>query len=260
MDTMEKIKELARWVADSSHLVVFTGAGISTESGIPDFRSPGGIWDRFDPDEFTYQKFLFDEEARKKSWELSRLSWPVIHDAKPNKAHLAIRELEELGKLAMVITQNIDDLHQKAGVPEEKVIELHGTTNYVYCIECGKRYARETIQEWLDEGDESPECDDCAGILKSATVAFGEPMPVEEVELAEEHARQCDLFIVVGSSLVVYPAAQLPLTAKRQGGRLVIINMSSTPHDAYADLVINGKAGEILPQLVEEVKELLKKS
>ena len=259
MDNLEKIKQVAQWILASSHLVVFTGAGISTESGIPDFRSPGGVWDRFDPDEFTYQKFLFDDEARRKSWELSQQSWPVIHEAKPNKAHLAIAELEQLGKLSVVITQNIDDLHQKSGVPEEKIIELHGTTKYVYCIECGKRYAREVIQEWLEAGDKSPECEDCSGILKSATVAFGEPMPVEEVEMAEKHAQECDLFIVVGSSLVVYPAAQLPLTAKRHGGRLVIINMSSTPHDAYADMVITGKAGNILPQLVAEVKEAMSK-
>jgi NAD-dependent deacetylase len=260
MDNSEKIRQVAQWVVEAKHLVIFTGAGISTESGIPDFRSPGGVWDRFDPDEFTYQKFLFDEEARRKSWEVSQQSWPVIREANPNKAHLAIAELEQLGKLEVVITQNIDDLHQRSGVPEEKIIELHGTTKYVYCIECGKRYSREVIQEWLDAGDQSPMCDDCSGILKSATVAFGEPMPVEEVEMAEKHAKECDLFIVIGSSLVVYPAAQLPLTAKRHGGKLVIINMSSTPHDAYADMVINGKAGEIMPQLVDELKELLSKN
>ncbi len=259
MDTMEKIRQVARWVVDAKHVVVFTGAGISTESGIPDFRSPGGIWDRYDPDEFTYQKFLFDEDARRKSWEVSQQSWPVIHGAKPNKAHMAIADLEKLGKLAVVITQNIDDLHQKSGVPEDKIIELHGTTKYVYCIECGKRYSREVIQDWLEAGDESPVCEDCDGILKSATVAFGEPMPVEEVELAEKHAKDCDLFIVVGSSLVVYPAAQLPLTAKRYGGKLVIINMSSTPHDAYADMAITGKAGDLLPKLVEEVKRIMNK-
>jgi NAD-dependent deacetylase len=153
-----------------------------------------------------------------------------------------------------VITQNIDNLHQESGIPKEKVIELHGTTQFVYCIECGKRYAREVIQEWLEQGEESPECEECGGILKSSTVAFGEPMPVKEVELAEKHASQSDLFIVIGSSLVVYPAAQLPLTAKRSGSKLMIVNMSPTPHDAYADMVIHGKAGEILPQLVQDVK------
>ncbi len=254
MDTKEKIREAARWIAASRHLVVFTGAGISTESGIPDFRSPGGIWDRFDSKEFTYQKFLTDPQARKNSWALSKTSWPVIRAAAPNAAHLAIRDLDRMGKLAAVITQNIDNLHQESGIPEDRVIELHGTSKFVYCIECGKRYSREVIQEWLEQGDESPECDECSGILKSATVAFGEPMPIQEVELAQKHASQSDLFIVVGSSLVVYPAAQLPLTAKRSGSKLVIVNMSSTPHDAYADMVIHGKAGDILPQMVLEAK------
>jgi len=254
---MNKIDAVSDMILQSKRIVVFTGAGMSTESGIPDFRSPGGIWDKFDPDEFTYQKFLSSEASREKSWDLSKLSWPVIANAEPNQGHYAIAELCRMGKLDCVITQNIDSLHQKSGVPEEKVIELHGTAKWVICLECGRRYPREQIQTRLESGEKVPRCDTCSGILKVATIAFGQPMPEKETRKAEIGASTCNLFLVAGSSLVVYPAAQMPLIAKESGARLVIINLTPTPHDHYADIIINEKIGQVLSRIVELAKAKL---
>lgn len=252
---VDKIDIVANMILESRRIVVFTGAGISTESGIPDFRSPGGIWDRFDPDEFTYQKFLSSQVSREKYWEFSKLLWPIIAEAKPNRGHYAIAEFNHLGKLDCVITQNIDGLHQKSGVPEEKVIELHGTLRWVICLECGRRYPTEEIQRRLGSGERVPRCDGCGGIVKPAIISFGQPMPEKETREAERRSSGCDLFLVAGSSLVVYPAAQMPLIAKDSGARLVIINLAATPHDRYADIVINEKTGEALPQIVERVSK-----
>ena len=255
---MNQINTIASMALGAKKMVVFTGAGHSTESGIADFRSPGGIWERFDPREFTYQKFLLNEANREKYWEFSKLLWPTIDEAEPNRGHYAIAELHHLGKLDCVITQNIDNLHQKSGIPEEKVIELHGTMKWVICLECGSRYPREEIQRRLELGENVLRCDSCGGILKPATVAFGQPMPEKETREAERRAAACDLFLVAGSSLVVYPAAQMPLIAKDNDAKLVIINLEPTPHDHYADVVINGKTGDILPQIVGQVKAGLK--
>ncbi len=255
---MNKIDSVSDMVLQSKKLVVFTGAGISTESGISDFRSPGGIWDRFDPSELNYQSFMASEAGREKYWEFSKSLWPEIADAKPNPGHYAIAELYRLGRLDCVITQNIDSLHQKSGVPEEKVIELHGTLKWVICLECGRRYPREQIQARLDSGIKVPRCDSCGGIMKPATVAFGQPMPERETRQAESRAAACDLFLSVGSSLVVYPAAQMPLIAKDNGAKLIIINLTPTPHDHYADIVIHEKTGPVLSQIADQVKAKLK--
>ena len=254
---MDKIHAISGMIVQSKRVVVFTGAGISTESGVSDFRSPGGIWDRFDPSELNYQSFMASEEGREKYWDFSRQLWPTVAEAKPNPGHYAIAELYHLGKLDCVITQNIDSLHQKSGVPEEKVIELHGTLKWVNCLECGQRYPREQIQARLDSGIKVPRCDSCGGILKPATVAFGQPMPAQETQQAESRAAACDLFLAVGSSLAVYPAAQMPLIAKDNGAKLIIINLTPTPHDRYADIVINEKTGETLSQIVAQVKARL---
>jgi len=251
---VNKIEAVADMILESRKMVVFTGAGISTESGIPDFRSPGGIWARFDPDELSYQKFLSSESSREKYWEFSMSICPTIVEAKPNRGHYAITELYHLGRLDCVITQNIDGLHQKSGIPEEKVIELHGTLKWVICLECGRRYPREEIQKRLELGEKVPRCDSCGGITKPATIAFGQPMPVRETREAERRAAGCDLFLVAGSSLVVYPAAQMPLIAKDSGARLGIINLVPTLHNRYADIIINEKTGEALTQIVELVK------
>ena len=255
---MNETDSVSDIVLQSRRIVVFTGAGISTESGIPDFRSPGGIWDRFDPNELGYQNFRASEAGREKYWEFSKSLWPTIADARPNRGHYAIAELYRLGKLDCVITQNIDSLHQKSGVPEERVIELHGTMKWVLCLGCGQRYPREQIQKRVEGGEKIPSCDACGGILKPATISFGQPMPEKETREAETRSASCDLFLVAGSSLVVYPAAQMPLVAKEHGAKLVIINLEPTPHDRYADIVIYEKTGQVLPQIVEEAKAKLK--
>lgn len=255
---MEQIDTVAEMVLESKKLVVFTGAGVSTESGISDFRSPGGIWDRFDPGELNYQTFMASEGGREKYWQFSRALWPEIAGAQPNPGHNAIAEFYHMGKLDCVITQNIDSLHQRAGVPEEKVIELHGTMKWVNCLECGQRYPREPIQAQLDAGTKVPRCESCGGIMKPATVSFGQPMPEQETRQAEAAASACDLFLSVGSSLVVYPAAQMPLIARENGARLVIINLTPTPHDSHADIVINEKTGPVLSAIAQRVKAKLR--
>ena len=248
---------LASQVADliikAQTVVVFTGAGHSTESGIPDFRSPGGIWDRFDPRDFTYQKFLTDPEGRKKMWQLHREG--IITGAEPNPGHYAIVELDRLGKLDCVITQNVDYLLQKAGVPDDKVFELHGNNKWIKCLSCGNRYVFEQIKARLDAGEESPDCEACNGILKPEIIFFGESLPAETLHEAANRSNNCDLFIVIGSSLVVYPAAYMPMYAVGSGAKLVIINLSSTPMDEQATVLIRAKAGEAMPLVVQQVRE-----
>ncbi len=254
---MSEIDTAADMILQAKKLVVFTGAGMSTESGISDFRSPGGVWSRFDSSELTFQKFQSSEESREKYWEFSTSSWGEMAAAQPNPGHHAIAELDNIGKLDCVITQNIDGLHQRSGIPEEKVIELHGTARWVSCLECGQRYPREQIQDRLRGGIKVPRCDSCGGIMKPATISFGQAMPERETREAETRAAACDLFLVAGSSLVVYPAAQMPLIAKDSGARLIIINLTPTPHDPYADIVIHDKTGPALSQIIDQVKASL---
>jgi len=253
-----KLDALAEKVADlivsARKLVVFSGAGISTESGIPDFRSPGGIWERFDPDDFTYQKFVSDPEARRKQWQLLG-EGHLTTEAQPNLAHYAIAELDELGRLDCVITQNVDNLHQKAGVPAEKVFELHGNMQRAVCLNCGRLYSFEQIKLRLDGGEEIPDCEVCHGMLKPNAVLFGEQLPYEVLTEAGNRSSGCDLFIVVGSTLVVYPAAYMPVYAVQAGAKLVIVNLSSTPMDGEADVLINAKAGEAMSRIVNKVRE-----
>ena len=250
--------QIADWVLGSRRTVVFTGAGMSTESGIPDFRSPGGVWDRFDPNEFTFQNFIGSEAGRRRYWELGRTVYPVVRDAEPNPGHHALVTLWRLGRLDCVITQNIDDLHQRAGLPADRVIELHGNATRARCLACERPYDRGEIQAWLESGVEVPTCESpCGGVIKPRTVMFGEAMPREETEEAERRASASDLFIVVGSSLVVYPAAHMPVHAKRAGARLVIVNRTATPQDAEADLLVPGSAGPVLADVAERVASRL---
>ena len=252
LDTLaDRVADL---IINARKTVVFTGAGISTESGIPDFRSPGGIWDRFDPDDFTYQKFIGDPQSRRKHWHMLR-EGGLTMEAKPNLAHYAIAELDRLGKLDCVITQNIDNLHQKGGVPADKVFELHGNMQWAVCLSCGQRYPLEHIKARLDEGEETPDCGACSGILKPDVVLFGESLSQEVLSEATHHSSNCDLFIVVGSTLIVYPAAYMPIYAVNSGAKLVIVNLSSTPMDGQATVVIRAKAGEILPGILQQVRE-----
>lgn len=250
-------ERVARLLAAARRPVVFTGAGVSTESGIPDFRSPGGVWDRFDPRQMTYQNFVGTEAGRRQYWEVGRQSYPLMRKAEPNAAHLAIAEFHRLDRLDCCITQNVDNLHQRAGLPEAKVIELHGNATRARCLGCGQPYSRDEVQEWLDGGVEIPVCPACGGIVKPHTILFGEPMPAAATEAAERRARASDVFVVVGSSLVVYPAAYMPAHAKHAGATLVVVNLSATPYDAQADVLIPGRASEVLDMIVRRLRSLV---
>jgi NAD-dependent deacetylase len=241
-------------ILQSRNIVVFTGAGISTESGIPDFRSPGGLWTHFDPDDFTIDKFLTSADSRKKQWHIFKEGL-MTDQATPNAAHMAIAELDRLGRLDCVITQNIDNLHQKAGVPDKKVFELHGNMKWAVCLDCGRRFPFEEIKSRIDAGEEIPDCPACRGTLKPDIVMFGEQLPYQVLEEAGLRSRAADLFIVIGSTLVVYPAAYMPIYAVQSGAKLVIINIGDTPLDREATVLINAKAGETMAAIVNKVKE-----
>jgi NAD-dependent deacetylase len=249
------IETVAEFVVHSRSIVVFTGAGASTESGIADFRSRGGIWDKYNPEDFYFQKFLTNEKTREKYWLMSTELYESLKNAKPNQVHLAIAKLEKLDKLDCVITQNIDGLHHKAGNSREKTIELHGTALSVSCLSCGSKYDRDEVQDRIRNGVKVPRCDECGGLVKPDTISFGQAMPERETTLAYERSSGSDLFIVVGSSLVVQPAASMPVRAKQSGAKLVIINRDPTPHDGYADVVINGVAGEIMARILGKVRQ-----
>lgn len=248
------IEAAAEMIVASRRLVVFTGAGVSTESGIPDFRGPGGIWTRFDPDDFTIDKFISSRETRRKQWKIL-VEEDLFSSVQPNRAHYAIARLEEMGKLDCVITQNIDNLHQKAGNSPDRVFELHGTMRWTRCLECGERYSVDRIREVLRTGIEVPECERCRGTLKPDVVFFGEMLPPDALNAATTRSMRCDLFLVVGSSLVVHPAALMPAYATDAGARLIIVNIGDTPYDSRADILIEGKAGDVMSAIVETVGE-----
>lgn len=248
-DVDAAITRLAGWLRETQRGVAFTGAGISTESGIPDFRSPGGVWSRHQP--VLFQDFLADADARRRYWQIRRESVPGFLAAEPNAGHLALAKLEEQGRLIAVVTQNIDELHQRAG--SRRVLEVHGTAMKVRCLGCDKRWSAEEIHARLEAGEDAPTCDACGGLLKSMTVSFGQELPADVWQEAMQLSRQCDLFLALGSSLVVYPAAQLPETAKRSGARLVIINRDPTPMDEVADLVINASIGETMDKVMDVI-------
>jgi NAD-dependent deacetylase len=253
-DFESQIGQLAEQIQKSRKTVIFTGAGVSTESGIPDFRSPGGLWDKHDPDMLTIQRFLASEENRKEYWQFSRELYAILKEAEPNDAHHAIVELEKMGKLDCLITQNIDNLHQKAGSSPDKVIELHGTAFKVKCLTCKIRCDREEVEKRLDAGEDVPRCTECGGLLKPGTVSFGEAMPVKETTEAFERAGNCDLLIVLGSSLVVHPAASVPLEALNSGAKLAIVTLSGTPYDSYASILIHESCGEIMREALSEIQ------
>ena len=231
------------YIEAASRIVFFTGAGVSTESGIPDFRSPGGIWTRFRPIDFA--EFMASREARREAWRRKFETDKTLSIAKPNDGHAAIARLVRQGKASCVITQNIDGLHQASGVPDEQVIELHGNTTYAHCLGCRQRYELEPIRERFERDGEPPDCH-CGGYIKTATISFGQSMPEAEMARAEAETNACDLFVAVGSSLVVYPAAGFPALAKRRGARLVILNREPTDLDPVADLVLHREIGPTL--------------
>jgi NAD-dependent deacetylase len=250
-DAMTPAEQLSSLLSRSSRAVVFTGAGISTESGIPDFRSPGGVWSKMSPIDF--RQFVSDPELRRESWRRTFSGVTRWQDADPNAGHFAISRLVAQGKVGAVITQNVDNLHQASGVPPEKVIELHGNATYAACLECGERHELAELKEPFLATGEPPACRACAGVVKSATISFGQAMPEAEMARAQKASLACDLFIVLGSSLVVYPAADFPLIAKRNGAALVIVNREPTPQDPYADLVLHEELGPLLTKVAPPV-------
>ena len=237
-----RLEELVR---SSRRAVAFTGAGISTECGIPDFRSPGGLWTKNQPIPFDH--FVASKEMRDEAWRRKFAMEDSFRAAKPGRGHRALAKLLQQGKLSAVITQNIDNLHQVSGIPAAKVIELHGNGSYATCLDCGIRYELGWVKERFEKSSGSaPDCADCGGPVKSATISFGQAMPEEPMRLAEIETMAADLFIAIGSSLVVWPAAGFPLRAKRNGAQLVILNREPTDLDEVADLVIQDDIGDVL--------------
>jgi len=247
-DLITKGKQL---ISEADKILVFAGAGLSTESGIPDFRSPGGLWSKYDPSDFYYDRIISDERSREIYWKMSTETWDIMKDAAPNKAHIAIRKIEDSGKLLSVVTQNIDGLHHKAGNSPEKIIEIHGTVATVSCLNCGKKYERQYIEDRIkNEGITVPYCEDCSGIIKPDTISFGQAMPEDKMMLAIKHAHECDLCIVLGSSLVVYPAASIPEHASKNNAKLIVVNRDVTHLDAYAEVVIHESVTTVMERMI----------
>ena len=246
----DKIKLIAEKIRQRGKNIVFTGAGISTESGIPDYRSQGGIWNKFRP--VYFDEFMSSRDAREKYWRKWKALYRGISRAEPNAGHVSIAKLYRMGLLSAVITQNVDGLHQASGLADEKIIELHGNTRRIRCMTCLKITPTEEIQERLDSGDPAPDCK-CGGYLKPDTISFGQAMPVVEVEKATALSQTCDFFLVVGSTLLVQPAAHMPIYAKQNSAFLAIVNLSETPCDNMCDVLIRDKAGEVLQRIVGEV-------
>lgn len=241
-DALEALKDL---IDEARNIVFFTGAGISTESGIPDFRSQGtGIWEKMKP--IYFEEFLRSEQARSEQWRRKFAGEMKMEGAEPNKGHLAIAQLVSMGKCQGVITQNVDNLHQNAGVPDEQVIELHGNTSYAKCLACGLRYELADLKQQFDRHERIDPCAGCGGIIKTATISFGQAMPEDAMRRAQAFTEKCDLMIATGSTLIVYPAAGFPEYAKQLGSKLAILNREETPLDGIADLVLHAEIGPTL--------------
>jgi NAD-dependent deacetylase len=248
-DLQTAIDRLRDLIETSQMIVPFTGAGISTECGIPDFRSPGGIWTKLAP--IPFDEFMSSQAARDESWRRRFAMQDQFGAAKPGRGHRALASLFRNGRSPGVVTQNIDNLHQASGIPRECVVELHGNTTYAICLECAKRYELDWVRTAFEQsGGRAPDCPDCLGYIKTATVSFGQAMPQDEMQRAEELTLACDLFLAIGSSLVVWPAAGFPLMAKRNGARLAIINREPTEFDDLADLVVRHDIGTILEPFI----------
>ena len=239
-------QDLSQYIDEANNIVIFTGAGISTESGIPDFRGPQGVWKTNTP--IYFQDFIGSEEVRKDSWKRKFSGQDIIKKAKPNVGHLAVSEIINKHESAYLITQNVDNLHQDAGVPDDKITEIHGNAHYASCLDCGIRYELNSIKKAFLENETVPYCDSCGGIIKTATISFGQPMPEEGMQIAQRKTLGCDLFITIGTSLVVYPAAGFPKLAKEIGAKLIIINNEPTDFDPIADLVIHEQIGKVFSE------------
>ncbi len=247
-DDRWRLEEFARLLDISNRVVVFTGAGISTESGIPDFRSPGGVWTKYSP--ILYNDYISSEESRHESWRRKFDDSYGFNGAEPNRGHRAVEKMVRDGKVSAVITQNTDGLHFESGIPEEKIIELHGNSTYASCLACGLRHEFDPIKQTFLTDGTILDCQACGGILKPATISFGQPMPEGPMRRAQEETLSCDLFLAIGSSLQVYPAAGFPQTAAQKGAALVILNREPTDLDSFADLVLNMEIGSTLGDVV----------
>jgi NAD-dependent deacetylase len=248
----ELMGECVALVNSSRWLTAFTGAGISTESGLSDFRSPGGVWDRHRV--VTFQEFLQNHDARVEFWTMKRDFHAELQQARPNRAHQALAELEKMGKLKCVITQNIDGLHQEAGNSPDRVIELHGTNRKAVCLSCGKMWLIGEVQARLEAGDLDPRCEVCGGLIKPATISFGQAMPEGEMRRAFECVEKTDLLLMIGSSLQVAPAASIPPQAYSHGAKLIFINRTETPYDHLATLLFRESVGEVMSALLEKIR------
>ena len=248
LDHSQRVETAVSLIRGASSIVAMTGAGISTESGIPDYRGPGGVWESQKPP--TIGDYLENAETRRVSWKRRLTDYPRLAERHPNAGHRALVELERRGTLLAIITQNIDGLHQKAGSSADRVIELHGNAHQLQCVECGKIWPAEPIQERLRSGEEDPRCEVCGGILRSGTVLFGDPLPKSALDKALAVSNACNVMLIVGSSLVVNPAAQLPQIARRQGASLIMLNRTETTLDSLADVQILGESGPTLSDLV----------
>lgn len=245
---MSRRAELARMIEDARRMVVFTGAGMSTESGIPDFRGPGGVWSKMKPIQFP--DFVAHEDMRREAWTRVFNGSAGWVGRAPNAGHDAVARMVAMGKVMTVITQNVDNLHQDSGIPDERIVELHGNASYATCLSCALRHELHRLRPAFVERGEIPACRSCGGIVKTATISFGQPMPQDQMERAEEATLACDLFLVLGSSLVVFPAAGFPLLAKRNGAMLAIVNREATDMDRYADLVLHDEIGAVMSEIV----------
>ncbi len=248
---MDAVRRAVELLAEARQIMAFTGAGISTESGIPDFRGPDGVWTRIDPSEFTYDKYVTNPETRRRSWQM-RFGSGVL-DAQPNDGHGALVALWKAGRLGGCVTQNIDGLHQAAGLPDEAVVELHGNAHRTRCLGCGATQPTEALRARVEAGDVDPHCEECGELLKVAVISFGEMMPEREMGRAYELAARTDGVLAIGSTLSVYPAADVPWTAARRGVPYVIVNRGPTDHDDLATLKVEGAAGELLPEIVRSL-------
>ena len=247
-DLQTAFSHLRGLIEDASAIVPFTGAGISTECGIPDFRSPGGLWTKNQP--IPFDAFMASAAMRDEAWRRRFVMEDNFAKARPGRGHRALASLYRAGKVAALITQNIDNLHQVSGITPEDVVELHGNTTYALCLECNHRYELPWVRErFAAAGERAPDCD-CGGYIKTATVSFGQSMPAAAMQRAEQLARNCDLFLAIGSSLVVWPAAGFPVMAKREGAALVIINREPTEFDDIADLVVHHDIGDVLAPFI----------
>lgn len=251
----QKVDEAAEALQDAEQILVFSGAGLSTESGIPDFRGPDGLWTKVDPDDFTIDRYRENPELRIRGWKMhvDGELWGARSEVRPNAGHEAIVRLREAGRLAGVVTQNVDGLHHKSGLEDDFVAEMHGNVRGSHCMSCDTRWPTETVLEWVEAGDPDPRCPECGGLVKSDTIMFGEMLPDEEVSKASVFLAICDAVLVVGSTVSVWPAADVVQRAAQQGKPVVIINRGDTDADHIAAVKIDAGIGEVLPDLVERL-------